>query len=97
MRKLIWALAVTSALIFPFPVIAGQCAPADKLEAFLTDKHKETVHAQGIAGKRSLMQVYVGESGTWTVVVTRPNGLSCMVTSGSDYQDIPAISEDPDA
>jgi hypothetical protein len=35
------------------------------------------------------------EKGTWTVVSTTPNGLSCIVAAGKTWESLPLIKTDP--
>jgi hypothetical protein len=38
--------------------------------------------------------VFASKSGeTWTVTVTMPNGISCMVATGQDWQDLPRVAQ----
>ena len=96
MKRIIWAVAVTTALIFPYPALAAQCGPTDHLANHLKTKYKETVRVMG-TGNGRIMQLYAAESGTWSVVIVTPNGRSCLVLSGEGYADIPPENTDPDA
>ena len=90
-RPLILALAVAS------PAAAqSQCGPTEQVIAALTGRYGEAVIAQGLVADPqgnliALMQTYVNaDTGTWTVLMTRPDGMSCMTASGGTYEAVKA-------
>lgn len=87
--KLIAATAL--AVLLAFPAMASNCAPRETVLNQLTEKYRETRHAMGMIQQRSVMELFASdETGTWTITVTHPNGLTCMVASGQSYE---ALSE----
>lgn len=63
------------------------CAPADKMRAGLLEKYAEAPAAGGLAKNGYLIQVFVGIDGnTWTIVSTSPAGLSCALSSGTNWR-----------
>ena len=36
------------------------------------------------------------ESGTWTIVITLPNGMTCLVAAGNAFQDVEGTPLTPD-
>lgn len=74
---------------FSLPAEARVCDTQDKVTALLADRYKESVLAEGIVSDRGFMEVYVSqESGTWSVVVTTPQGKSCIIAAGQDFQPV---------
>jgi hypothetical protein len=70
----------------------AQCAPRDTVTAALGGKYGETRRGIGLAGQGAVMEVYAADAtGTWTILMTLPNGMSCMIASGQGYE---AITED---
>lgn len=66
---------------------AGQCAVRDKVVSVLAAKYGETRHGIGIAANNTVMEVFASEkTGTWTITVTMPSGVTCMVASGQGYE-----------
>jgi hypothetical protein len=63
------------------------CAPRDKMVAKLADKFGETLQSLGVLGEGvAVLEVYRSEeSGTWTILETRPDGNSCLMAAGSDW------------
>jgi hypothetical protein len=74
------------------------CVKRTDLIKHLEAKYHEAPAAVGIADNGALLEVFASKSGeTWTVTVTMPNGISCMVATGQQWQDLPRIAqlEDP--
>ncbi len=46
------------------------------------------------AGK-AMFELFVSEKGSWTVVVSEPNGSSCILVSGESWQQLPLLIGDP--
>jgi hypothetical protein len=78
------------ALAFSIPAQAvGLCGSrADFIKA-LSDKYQETGKALGIAGQVNLVEIFASKAGTWTILVTTPEGKSCIIAAGSSWEDLP--------
>jgi len=67
------------------------CAPRDTVVEPLAAGYGETRQSVGIGGDNSLVEVYAStESGSWTITVTSPAGVTCLVASGQSFE---ALSE----
>jgi hypothetical protein len=65
----------------------AQCAARDTVMAHLTDTYGETRRGIGLAGQGAVMEVFAADAtGTWTILMTLPNGTSCMIASGQGYE-----------
>lgn len=78
------------ALALSIPAQAlGMCGSrADFIKA-LSDKYQETGKALGIAGQVNLVEIFASKAGTWTILVTTPQGKSCIIAAGSSWEDLP--------
>lgn len=81
-------LAAVLAVAVSGPVAAAQCGRHEKVTAFLAEKYKERVAAMGLISDKGLMQLFVAASGTWTVLVTTSQGVSCIVAAGQSFERI---------
>ena len=86
-------LPAIAALLAPLTFWAGhataqpQCGPRDSIRGQLTENYKETPIASGIAANGRLVEVFSTPDGrTWTIVITTPNGISCLAASGESWQ-----------
>lgn len=66
------------------------CGRTEAIVAAISDGFGEKPRAFGIIAADRIMQVYVGESGSWTIMVSRLDGVSCLIASGKDWEDIPS-------
>lgn len=81
--------ALTAAMIFALPAQAqqaGACAPRADIVTHLEKKYGETRRGAGLQNRGSVTEIFVSaESGTWTIIVTRPDGLACAVAAGEAW------------
>ena len=69
----------------------NMCMKHADLEVVL-EKHKESQAAIGVASNGSLIQVYATADGaTWSIVMTNPQGVSCVVAVGQDWDQRTAL------
>ncbi len=73
------------------PAAAGTCTERSKLIERLSEKYAENLTAGGIRSGRkgnALFEIWSSEeTGTFTLLVTYPNGVSCVVAAGTDFFD----------
>ena len=75
---------VSGAQTVPNP---SQCATRDKVVGVLAAKYGETRHGIGLSANNTVMEVFASDAtGTWTITVTMPSGVTCMVASGQGYE-----------
>ena len=73
------------------------CVKRTDLIKHLEAKYHEAPSAVGLADNGALLEVFSSKSGeTWTVTVTMPNGISCMVATGQQWQDVPRMAQNDD-
>ena len=69
------------------------CGPRTGLVGKLVEKYGESPQAIGMRGESAVFEVWASEkTGSWTILVTRPNGLSCIMATGHDWQAMHSIS-----
>ncbi len=53
----------------------------------LTDKYGETRRSMGLAEGRGVVELYASEeTGSWTILITSPQGTACMMAAGQSFQ-----------
>lgn len=62
------------------------CEERTALLEVLTGRYDETPAALGIASSGGLVEVLTSGSGTWTIIVTSPQGVSCVVAAGEIWR-----------
>jgi hypothetical protein len=94
-RSCLLALVLAS-LSFPAWAQAPSCVNRADLLKHLADKYQEVPAAVGLADNGSLLEVFASlDGGTWTVTVSMPNGVSCMIATGQNWRDLPRVPPKP--
>lgn len=84
-------LAFTATLAITLASADAQAAPAcgkrDDVLAQLSEKFREAPVGVGLASNGGLIELLTADTGTtWTLIVTMPNGPTCLVAAGRDWQ-----------
>lgn len=91
---------VSSTLVFgivapAFPVHAQtalSCQSREKLVQTLETRYNESLDSVGLQGSELLLEIWSArETGSFTVLITKPNGISCVVASGNNWQKFDAV------
>lgn len=74
-------------LLLSFPAFSqNMCGERHVVVRMLYEEYGETVQSVGLAGNR-ILETYASEdTGTWTILMTMPDGVSCLMASGSHYE-----------
>jgi hypothetical protein len=82
--SLIFGMAATAP-----PAYAANCAARDTVIARLQTAFSEDLKVGGlqkVRSKHSVMEIWASdETGTYTVLLTDANGISCIVAAGTDF------------
>ena len=68
---------------------AGMCGKRVDFIKALNDKYQESGKALGIAGQVNLVEIFASKAGTWTILVTTPEGKSCIIAAGNSWEELP--------
>ncbi|NNE51182.1 MAG: hypothetical protein HKN30_02145 [Sulfitobacter sp.] len=72
------------------PAHAAGCALRDAMVEKLTETYAERLTATGLQNAQSMVEIWTSdETGTFTILVTRPNGISCLVSAGEHWTPVP--------
>ena len=87
MKILGQAAVVAAFFVAASPAVAAHCAPREAALAVLVEDYGEQPIGGGIASQGPMLEVLVNErSGSWTVIVTTPDGRSCIVSHGEGWR-----------
>lgn len=71
--------------------------PHGKLVDLLDGRYSEQRAAVGLESNGHLFEVFAADDGaTWTMVITTPDGASCIVTAGLEWQAPESEEVDPE-
>jgi hypothetical protein len=78
-------------LLLAFPAQAAPpgmvCGAENEIAAALRAGHMEEEAGHGISGTGSLWQLFTTRKGeTWTLLLTEPGGLSCLIGAGTGWE-----------
>lgn len=81
-------------LLMAAPAFAQQnCAPRDHVILRLTTLYGEVRRGVGLGGGESIVEIYASEAtGTWTIVVTNTQGISCLVAAGQSWETVAPVA-----
>lgn len=88
---------LTALMMFALPVETGSavgtqgnnCGARTIVLDYLSTKYSEKPVAMGIAANGSLIEVLSSKKGsTFTIIVTVPDGKTCMVAAGEGWEDL---------
>jgi hypothetical protein len=65
------------------------CGERERIVDLLGSTYGEFRQSIGLAANNQVMEVFANvESGSWTITVTLPSGIACLIASGMAYEDI---------
>lgn len=79
--------------VLPGSVYGQQaCLPRHAVIAQLGDNYSESVIAIGLSNGGGVIEVLTSPKGeTFTIIVTMPNGRSCLIAAGEGWETVPAM------
>lgn len=86
------ATLVVAALIAATPALADGpvCTDRHTVLSHLSQEYSETPVAMGVANNGGVIEILSSKSGkSWTIILTMPNGVSCMIAAGENWEDLP--------
>lgn len=86
------SLAVAAVIGLPSTEANAQqtvCGARESLVERLEVRFKESETAYGITGNGMVAELFVSAEGSWTLVLTRPDGISCLMAAGQNWEMLP--------
>ncbi|KIC28160.1 hypothetical protein, partial [Leisingera sp. ANG-S5] len=81
------ALAAVTMAAAPAAAQSRNCAPRDAVIKRLAEKYGESRQSIGMGQQGMVMETFASaDTGSWTITVTTPNGMTCLVASGQSYE-----------
>ena len=85
---MIAALAAAPATASP------RCGPHGKVVKSLQSAFSETRKHIALINDQRILETFIAPSGSWTILVTNPSGIACVMGSGKDWQSTDPIVPD---
>jgi len=100
MRKFVTGLIAAAGIVAMTSGAQAQmlCQERDQVLEKLSAGYKEAPIAMGLASNGALIEVLTSaeEGKTWTIIVTQPNGISCVMATGESWQDVDRLAMNTD-
>jgi hypothetical protein len=81
--------AVTSTTFMNTATAQSVCNERTRFLEQLSGKFAENTVALGIVNNGSVLEILTSKTGSWTILVTKPNGMSCVVATGESWEQVP--------
>jgi len=87
------AFTLTAAAAGNNAVSARSCSTRANVIKHLANKYSESPVAVGLAENGGVIEVLTSsKGGTWTIIITMPDGTSCMVAAGEAWEQLPKVA-----
>lgn len=101
MMRHVISIAVAALCFAASPALAQSAACSTRAEVLkrLSAEYSEAPIAMGVASNGGVVEFLSAPAGqTWTMILTLPNGLSCLIAAGESWESVPRIAKrDPNA
>lgn len=75
---------------------APKCAARDSVVAKLTSGYGETFAGGGLQNSTRIIEVWMSEEkGTFTILMTRPDGSTCIIAAGTNWREGDVLDKVP--
>jgi len=97
-RKPVASFAVLGAmfaLAAPPASAQSSCGPREHLVKLLSDQYKEDPIGIGLAQPGQVLEVFASSNGTWSMVMTMPDGKACLIAAGDNWEMVTRVKGSP--
>ena len=82
-----------AALTLAAPAYAQQCGSTEEAYQALSEKYNETRQGMGFAESGAIVEFWASITGSWSAIVSFPDGTTCLIASGQDWTFAPEPAE----
>ncbi len=65
------------------------CGERGAIVASLEKTYSEAPVSMGLGSNGAIIEVFASPFSTFTIILTRPNGLTCVMAAGENWEDLP--------
>ena len=65
------------------------CGDRTEVLSALAQRYSEAPNSMGVSNTGHVIEVLVSANGSWSILLTAPNGRSCLVAAGDSWQQLP--------
>ncbi len=97
----LWLIAASLLLYAVSDIPPAAAAPVCGNHADIIDgldkTHSERPMAMGLSADGRVIELLVSPTGSWTILVSYPSRMTCLVTTGENWESLPALVTGPSA
>ena len=67
------------------------CAKRADMIRTLAKRYSEAPRAIGLAGQQAMIEIFTSKAGTFTILLTKPDGASCIISAGENWEESPPL------
>ncbi|MDA1088690.1 MAG: hypothetical protein O3A85_00025 [Proteobacteria bacterium] len=82
-------LTIGLALFAPAALAQAVCGSHQSISENLEKSFTESPISMGLTVGGGVVEVFASSQGTWTMVITQPDGTSCLIAAGQDWENLP--------
>lgn len=89
LRPLVIAATLITALPLAAPAAAQQqtfCGDRSTMVEKLAQEFKENPMAVGMVDQSAVLEIFVSDNGSWTILATSTDGKSCVLSAGEGWE-----------
>ena len=96
---LVVALTALSGLYSVASAQQTMCTERNRVLSQLSNQFSEAPVAMGVANNGGVLEILSSRAGkSWTIILTMPSGLTCMIAAGENWEALPTMTKlDPPA
>jgi len=92
MKHILILFSLCTVMVLDSPSATAQtqlCDQRAKVIGHLAQKYQEAPVAIGVTTSGGMVEVLTsGDGGTWTIILSNPNGTSCLVAAGEGWRNL---------
>jgi hypothetical protein len=84
------SLAASAGISLEAKAAPAKCGSREKIIKVLEKDYNEVPLAMGLSQKSTeAFEIFTSEEGTWTVMMTMANGMTCIMAAGHSWENLP--------
>ena len=96
MQRILKGLILMAATLPTAVYAQNNCANRDLVITKLTDNYGEALRGGGLQNASRVFEVWFSEEkGTWTILMTRADGTTCIMASGTNWREVEPTLKQP--
>lgn len=81
-----WRLGLLLTLLATPALAQGPCVDRSDFLKHLAGTYDELPVAMGLTSRGAVLEVTVSEGGSWTIIITKPDGMTCGLAAGIGWE-----------